>query len=211
MSDRIIRPVPGERSGAWLPVRLVVDESASELLSVRVGRCGRVDAIYRGRGYSRSDMVERIREAIEHHWASLLPRQEYFWRGTSNRREIALVRAGAIRASIDHASGRPEAGLSVAEHLGYAAMLYPLAYRVRGRVIARGADGEPVLALDSLQPIDRSPRAVRQIEEREGAARRAALGAALAAAGWTDEQYRAALWAVPVAASRYDAGEMVPA
>ena len=209
--SEVIRPIPGERSGAWLPVRLSIDESSPELLSVRVGRCGRVDAIYAGRGYSRSELAEAIREAIEQHWASLLPRQDWYWRGTTNRREIALIRSGAIRASIDHSSGRPEAGLSVALHFGYAAMLYPLAYRVRGRVVGRGADGEPVLALDSLQPLDRAPRPVREIEGREGAARRAALEAVLASAGWTEDQYRAALWAVPVATYRYDAGEMVPA
>lgn len=185
---------PLERAGGPILVRLVADPSHDHRPAVEVGPGGSVTVRWRGWGYARHELTQLIIDAITAYFASLLPQPTYYWRGTHNPLEPELIRTGQLRPSRNHATGEYEPGLSVAEHLGYvAAMGYEYGYRVRGQVIATGSDGEPVLALDSLEPLDDRPRPVQEIEAAEGRAHRDALRRAIAAAGWTGDQYRAAL------------------
>ena len=73
------------------------------------------------------------------------------WRATNRAGEYGDVLAGVRLTSVDHSDGSQEAGLSVATGLHYAARGYRYAYRVRGRMVGTGADGEPVLA--DVEPI----------------------------------------------------------
>ncbi len=68
------------------------------------------------------------------------------WRATNRAGEHDDALTGAMLRSTDHSGGSPEAGLSVATGLHYAARGYRYCYRVRGRVVGLGADGEPVIA-----------------------------------------------------------------
>jgi len=72
----------------------------------------------------------------------------YRW---TKKDEIAFIERGDITASRNHRTGRLEAGLSVAAGPWYYRS-YPRGYFLRGERIDIGADGEPILALDSLRP-----------------------------------------------------------
>lgn len=87
-----------------------------------------------------------------------------YWRGTNRRGEYADVLAGVEIRSRNHATGTLEAGMSVSTTLatvwGYG---YRYCYRVTGRDVGPGSDGEPVL-------VDVTP--VGKIMRSEGAFRK---------------------------------------
>lgn len=130
---------------------------------------------------------------------------DYYWRATNNADEIVLIKSGELWPSTNHADGSTELGLSVTDHFGYVmSMGYKYGYRVRGTVIGAGSDGEPILKLSSLQPLDPRPRPIAGIRANEEAARRKALKQALADIGWTIEDYHASFWAFVVPAEKYE-------
>jgi hypothetical protein len=195
-----------------LPVALTVERRSTWYVpEIELQPGGVCICRWPGWGYTRAELNDKIRELLDTYFAARLPQPDYFWRATNNPDEIKLIKRGQLRPSINHADGMAERGLSVADHLGYAAMLFTYAYRVRGRVIGYGSDGEPVLDLATLEPLDRAPRPVVDIEAKEGAERRAQLRAILAAIGWTEDQYRASFWAYTVPAEEYYASCLEPA
>jgi len=181
-----------------IPVIIITDPAMgpeTRLYAVEIQPGGSVIFRWPGWGYARHQLTQLIADEIATYFRSQVSKPDYYWRGTNNMDEIRLIRSGRIRPSLNHVSGLRECGLSVADHLGYLSLGgYLYGYRVRGRLIGAGSDGEPVLALDSLEPLDDRPRPVDEIEATEGVAYRQALQQAIAAAGWTPKQYQAAIW-----------------
>ena len=179
-----------------LPVTLITTPTQKDTLTVEIKPNGVVIARWWGWGYTRSELTDAIRNKIDAYFQVRLPKHDYYWRGTNNRDEIKLIRSGQLRPSTNHADGTTEAGLSVADHLGYVMTAgYRYGYRVRGKQIGTGSDGESILALDSLVPLDKAPRTIANIRAREDKAYFAALRRVITDAGWTVEQYRASMWA----------------
>ena len=75
------------------------------------------------------------------------PEEGVYWRGTNRRDEAKDLAAGIEIRSRDHSDGELEIGLSVCETPAYIVMAgYQYGYRVTGRVVGTGSDGEPLLA-----------------------------------------------------------------
>jgi hypothetical protein len=191
-----------------LPVALTREErNAWYIPEIDVQPGGVCICRWPGWGYTRAELDDKIRELLDAFFTARLtarlPQSDYYWRATNNADEIKLIKRGQLHPSRNHADGMAERGLSVADHLGYTMLGYRYAYRVRGRVIGVGSDGEPILDIATLQPLDRAPRPIQDVERREGEQRRATLRAILAEIGWSEEQYRASLWAYAVPAEEY--------
>jgi hypothetical protein len=190
-----------------LPVRLEVADMpgyyGSPIVEIKPG--GIVNVKYRGWGYQPAELNQVIRDQILAYFDGQMPKHDYFWRGTNSKDEIELIKRGEINCSLNHADGHRERGLSVADGLHYVMMQgYKYGYRIRGIVIGHGSDGEPVLDISTLEPVDGKPRTVKSIASREEKAYFKAQEQALKAAGWTVEQYRAAWWTFTVPAEDYD-------
>jgi hypothetical protein len=188
-----------------LPVLLLKGDCYS--VNVDVEPMGRVTARYY-LPYRTSDTTQGTRDAISEYFERLLPpKPDYYWRGTNNRDEIRLLRRGELRPSKNHADNTWERGLSVADHLGYVVLAgYKYGYRVRGQVIASGSDGEVVLDISTLDPLDRAPRTVANIQAKEGKQYHAILRETIERAGWTIDLYLAAMYArVYTDAAEYEA------
>jgi hypothetical protein len=202
-------PLVADEFAPRLPVRWVQARLSGERIRIVLGPGGFAELHYAG---SALTAYEEVRYAIQEYFrAQIAP--DYFWRATFNRQEVGLLRQGALRPSRNHADGHVEPGLSVATHLGYVAMMgYPYGYRIRGRVIGMGSDGEPILDLATLEALDARPRPVAAIQAREGRAYHTRLRRVLAAHGWSWEQYRAAFYAEVIPAADYDAryGAAIP-
>ena len=74
-----------------------------------------------------------------------------FYRGTNNKKEIELLKSGAIRPSTNHLTGEAEDGLSVFPKVEYASHTYT--YKVTGDIIGVGADGEPLLDVKTVRAV----------------------------------------------------------
>lgn len=93
--------------------------------------------------------------------------RDYWFRCTENKNEHLIC--GEIRSQ-DAATGREEAGLSVADHMGYQSLYqYSYIYVVTGEVAGYGADGEPVLknARALTKPAKTLPKKWRERHEKE--------------------------------------------
>ena len=74
------------------------------------------------------------------------PAEGVYWRGTRRRDEASDLAAGIEIRSRNYADGELEAGLSVCETPAYIVTAgYQYGYRVTGRVVGTGSDGEPLL------------------------------------------------------------------
>ena len=176
-----------------ITVELIKHDALDYIVEVLPG--GRVKVYWPGFGMTRSELNHYVRDKVDSHFESLVPKQDYYWRGTNNKDEIKLIRSGQLRPSRNHADGSTEVGLSVAEHLGYVMTAgYKYGYRVRGIVTGQGSDGEVILAMDSLQPLDKAPRSIANIETKEGRQYLDALRKAVVDTGWTVEQYKKAMF-----------------
>ncbi len=178
-----------------LPVTLHTDETITTP-SLRILPGGRAEVTWRGWGYTRGDLNCLIREMIRDYFICQLEPDPYYWRATDNQHEIKLIKAGELSPSLNHAENRQERGLSVTDHLGYIMTAgYHYGYRVQGEVIGYGSDGEPLLDIATLKPLDRKPRSAAEIEAKEGKAAKAKLLAVIEAASWTWDDYLAASFA----------------
>lgn len=83
------------------------------------------------------------------------------YRATNRKEEFNDIKSGKKIISKDHSSGRLEKGLSVATDLHYAIRGYKWVYKISGKVIGFGADGEPLL--DDYKVIGRIQSADRAI------------------------------------------------
>lgn len=82
------------------------------------------------------------------------PKYDHFFRFTNNADELDLARKGLLRPSMNHADKLMESGLSVARGPHYSVNGYKYGYRLRGREVGIGSDGEPLLDPRSVVPID---------------------------------------------------------
>lgn len=70
----------------------------------------------------------------------------FFYRFTSDRDEFRKIQAGEYTQSVNHTDNRLERGISVSKDMSYCALgAYDYFYKVSGKVIGRGSDGEPLL------------------------------------------------------------------
>lgn len=74
-----------------------------------------------------------------------------FFRGTDNDKEIEYLKAGKIRPSKNHMTGKKEDGLSVWESPKYS---FKYMYKVKGEIAGIGSDGEPLLKAKSVRLVE---------------------------------------------------------
>lgn len=72
-------------------------------------------------------------------------KKEYFYRCTNRREEYYELKKGEKITSKNHANGHNEIGLSVCDTLAYSMHGYKYVYKIKGKVIGNGSDGEPLL------------------------------------------------------------------
>jgi hypothetical protein len=135
-------------------------------------------------GYNRilSDVSDAIKAAFNQE------SNDYYWRFTNNKSELALIKSGAIRRSNNFITNELEKGLSVATHSGYSCQGYNYGYKITGTVIDYGSDGEPVLDIKSLRPLSKmlTNTAINAEYKKEKGER---LLKNLPKYNWTEEQY----------------------
>jgi len=73
-----------------------------------------------------------------------------YYRGTNNIHEPELIKNKQLRASKNHISGKHESGLSVSDTL-HISNFFKYVYKVSGREIGIGSDGEPILDIESIK------------------------------------------------------------
>jgi len=188
-----VRLVEGEK----LAVGVIVDEgmTITDKIKIDIRPGGICYVTWRGWGMTRAELSHYVADKIEEHFAPAP--SDWYWRATNNKNEIKLIKTGELRPSLNHADNTREKGLSVTDHLGYVAMAgYKYGYRVRGEVIGTGSDGEPILDITTLEPLDKTPQTVAKIEAKYGEQWRKQLRTNLAEAGWKHEHYRKAIMSV---------------
>jgi len=85
----------------------------------------------------------------------------FYFRATNNRHEIEDIKDGKFTHSHNYIYNYDEKGLSVSDTLGYALLDgYKYVYRVKGKVIDVGGDGEPILDISTLEFLDKRPVSV---------------------------------------------------
>lgn len=139
------------------------------------------------------DMVskQRIRDGVSSFFREkqkeLYGEPDTFWRFTNNPDEINLVKSGQIRNSIDHSSGNIEKGVSVSEHLGYSIAGYKHGYKVKGKVVGYGFDGEPLLDPSTIEVVGKMLHndGIRLARKKDITN----FKKTLSKYGWTEEQY----------------------
>ncbi|MDB4378628.1 minor capsid protein [bacterium] len=77
--------------------------------------------------------------------------EKVYYRGTNNPDEIELVKAGTIRKSKNQLTGAYEEGLSVSDVEAPLKKYFKYTYRVTGKEVGLGSDGEPLLDVNSLK------------------------------------------------------------
>lgn len=73
-----------------------------------------------------------------------------FYRGSDNKKELEYIKNGTLKASKNHMTGKSEDGVSVWESPKYS---FKYMYKVSGKVVGIGSDGEPVLDPKSIKLI----------------------------------------------------------
>jgi len=77
-----------------------------------------------------------------------------YYRGTNNKNEPHLLKKGKLKPSTNLLTNTKEKGLSVSDILEPIQQYYDFVYRVTGKEIGIGSDGEPLLKLDSVKFVD---------------------------------------------------------
>lgn len=75
----------------------------------------------------------------------------YYYRGTNNADEPELIKSGLIRPSINHLTGDYEIGLSVSDVEEPLMKYFKYVYKVTGKEIGLGSDGEPLLDIKTVK------------------------------------------------------------
>lgn len=76
----------------------------------------------------------------------------FFYRFTSDKDEFRKIQAGEYTQSVNHTDKRLERGISVSKDMSYCALgAYDYFYKVSGKVIGRGSDGEPLLKAETME------------------------------------------------------------
>lgn len=98
-------------------------------------------------GLRREQILAKLAGQIK---APMLPAGVYV-RFTANKNELKLLRSGDLRPSYNVRDHYSEDGLSVADGYHYSMTGLPYYYLVSGEVVGHGSDGEPLLAMDTLE------------------------------------------------------------
>jgi hypothetical protein len=91
----------------------------------------------------------KIQEIIE-------SKQQIYYRGTNNPNEDSLIKNKEIRPSLDHITQKREQGLSVSD-VPSVGKYFKYLYKLTGKEIGLGADGEPLLDIDTVEFINWIP------------------------------------------------------
>lgn len=97
--------------------------------------------------YRRDQILDKLADQIK---APMLPAGVYV-RFTANKNELKLLNARVLRPSYNVRDNYSEAGLSVADGYHYSMTGLPYYYLVSGEVVGHGSDGEPILAMGTLE------------------------------------------------------------
>ena len=73
-----------------------------------------------------------------------------YYRGTNNIDEPVLIHKKLINPSKNHLSGNHEKGLSVSDTL-HVAKFFKYVYKISGKEIGLGSDGEPILDINTIK------------------------------------------------------------
>lgn len=153
--------------------------------TVSVEENGRVSIAWPGWGGTGPYLRDKAITAVMNAFKPKLP-DGVFWRFTNNKNEASLAAKKELRPSTDHSSNTQEEGLSVTDGAHYSVFGYKYGYQVRGEVIGYGADGEPLLDVETLEPVTKILNSA-DIVKLDSKSRIDALKAK----GWTVEQYKA--------------------
>lgn len=78
--------------------------------------------------------------------------QGFFYRFTSDKDEFRKIQAGEYTQSVNHQNNSLERGISVSKDMSYIALgAYDYFYKVSGKVIGYGSDGEPLLDAATME------------------------------------------------------------
>ncbi len=187
---------PGDRQGQGhrLPVLRVTYSDWGRYPYVIVGKKGRVTLVTQEGVYNNGrdpDLREKVQVALDENFG-VKPKDGIFYRYTNNPKELLLAERHELRASRDQRDGTLERGVSVSQSPVYGVMGYKYAYRLTGRVIGTGSDGEPLLDPASLRPLQKKLTAASAMSANYSKLREAAIQAGLKRLDWTREQYEAA-------------------
>ena len=79
--------------------------------------------------------------------------ENVYYRGTDNKDEEELVKSKKIKPSVNHINKKYENGLSVSD-TDSVGKYFKYLYKVHGKEIGEGSDGEPLLDVESLKFVD---------------------------------------------------------
>jgi len=76
-----------------------------------------------------------------------------YYRGTDNPKELEIAKKKQLRPSVNHRTDQKEDGVSVWEKMNYASHQYT--YKIKGKIIGTGSDGEPLLDPSSIEVVSK--------------------------------------------------------
>ena len=153
-----VEPIEYARRGdtAWHKIPVEIVESPDVFFSVKLEKGGHIRVVtdrYQDNGSFR----DKIKNAIIDNFNKLtrlkmgLSDNEY-WRFTNDPKEVLKVKSGKISPSRNYSNNVQEKGLSVSDGVGYGGSTdFKYGYRVKGKVVGAGSDGEPVLDIATLE------------------------------------------------------------
>lgn len=138
-----------------------------------------------------TDTRERVMYAVETEVARLGGATEpgVFYRGTNNPNEIKLLESGKLKNSKNHDTGETEDGVSVWDGMNYASHDYT--YKVSGKVVGVGSDGEPLLDPKTMKVVG-GIKNTSDYTKEYNAAKKKGEKAFMDAYGWDKEQLKQA-------------------
>lgn len=74
-----------------------------------------------------------------------------YYRGTNNFNELTLIKNKSIKHSRNHLTNKLEKGLSVSDTPDILFNYFSIVYKIKGKEIDIGADGEPILDINTLE------------------------------------------------------------
>ena len=189
-----VKPVPplDPRGAPILPIQVVVTGDWQKPVSVEIGKRGRITlmAPYKpfGQDYATREAVQN---ALDREFG--VPTEEgVFYRYTNNAKEISIASRGELRPSVHQIDQIPERGVSVSIDPTYGVLAYKYGYKLTGKVIGTGFDGEPILDPQTIKPLQKKLTPANEMSEAYRGGRKNTIEDGLKRLDWTRDQYEAA-------------------
>ncbi len=159
-----------------------------------IGENGEVTLRWPGTYSTKGELISQAKDRVQEYFSDIQKEiidKEVgpgYWRWTNNKNEHTIAAKGNLQNSVNHVDGTTEKGISVADHLGYGVWGYKYVYRVQGRTLGEGSDGEPLLDPKSLK-VTKSYMTEQKTQKLLNKDREAFLSA-LASKKWSLTQYK---------------------